>query len=392
MLFFGEKRKPFRESLIHAEDALQGNIKGIRCPFCHVSLIARPSMKEKPAHYTHRKRACKYVRHLRKLMYYFPNPEYWLYGLTKEELRIFNRLKRRRALMETDRFISYHKTENQVLLLGKETYYGGYEDLGKAKYDTVEGLLKRKLIQLYNHSWGADVFELSWRTQFLWEVESTLKEQYLKVREDWDIWWRDSVFTHWDNFSLLWIFRSVNDRIKEASFYLLKIIVNEKILYKTGTTILPYEQLEKWERRQAKELGSKIIIEPIYFCDTISLVEPLLRLKYKKYIYKIGDKKGYFDFGNKFKDFKMDLHQVILLSDQHKEKIRASLKNNDRVGKRGKESTVAFLAKPRSKEIISFLEDPEEVHSIRAISNYTGYAINTIRKVKSLWEAEVNND
>jgi len=101
MLLFGEKRKPYRESLFFAEDALQGNIKGIRCPFCDVSLIARPATKEKPAHYTHRKRACKYVRHFRKLMHYFPNPDYWLYGLSKEELRIFNSYRNYTSRMYT---------------------------------------------------------------------------------------------------------------------------------------------------------------------------------------------------------------------------------------------------------------------------------------------------
>ena len=34
----------------------------------------------------------------------------------------------------------------------------------------------------------------------------------------------------------------------------------------------------------------------------ISLVEPLIRLKYKKYIHQIGKQSGYFDFKSKFAD------------------------------------------------------------------------------------------
>ena len=131
MLLFGVKNIDYNYKWIFVEDALQGGIKGIRCPFCDTSLTAQKRTKDKPAYFKHRKRACRYVRIFKRLVHYLPMPNYWLYGLSTEEKRLFNRLRRKRNLMEDDRFISYHQTKTFVLLLGKEDYINGYDKIGK---------------------------------------------------------------------------------------------------------------------------------------------------------------------------------------------------------------------------------------------------------------------
>jgi len=67
------------------------------------------------------------------------------------------------------------------------------------------------------------------------------------------------------------------------------------------------------------------------------------------------------------------------------------LKNAENVGKRGKETIAGFLAKPKSLKIISFLEDEEENWSVRSIAYETFSSINTVRKVKKLWEEQLKN-
>jgi len=175
-------------------------------------------------------------------------------------------------------------------------------------------------------------------------------------------------------------------RVQKAHFYLLKIELDGHIIYKTGTTTLPYEKIEKWEQKILKGHAKRVSIEQIYFVDSIALVEPFIRLKYKKYAYPIGHQLGYFDFENKYTDFRQDLHQVVLLTDFHKAKIKKGLAKATNVGKRGKESNADFLAKPKSRGIISLLEDTEEIHSIRAIARYMECSINTVRKVKAFWK------
>ena len=79
---------------------------------------------------------------------------------------------------------------------------------------------------------------------------------------------------------------------------------------------------------------------------------------------------------------------MILLTDFHKAKIKKGLEKAANVGKRGKESISDFLAKPKNRDIIAFLEDTEETHSIRAIARYMLCSVNTVRKVKALWEKQ----
>lgn len=64
------------------------------------------------------------------------------------------------------------------------------------------------------------------------------------------------------------------------------------------------------------------------------------------------------------------------------------MKTAKNVGKRGKESTADFLAKPKSKDIISFLEDTEENWSLRSIAFNCDCSVNTVQKVRRLWKNE----
>lgn len=383
MLIFGVKNIGYDDKWFFVEDALQGGIKGLRCPFCDTSLIAQKSTKDKPAYFKHRKRACRYVRLFRRLVHYFPFPDYWQYGLSAEEQRLFNRLRRKRVLMEDDRFISYHQTKTFVLLLGKEDPIYGFDKLGKTKHDYIEKLLQWKLIKVRNHQFGVDVFQVSWKAQALWANDWSLKKYYLETSDYWQDWYRHS---RWDDWTINHLFSAMNRRLQKAHFYLLEIKLDGHIIYKTGTTTLPYDKVEKWERKMLKGHAKRVSIQQIYFVDSISLVEPFIRLKYKKYAYPIGYLSGYFDFKNKFGDFRQDLHQVILLTNFHKAKIKKGLEKATNVGKRGKESIATFLAKPKNRDIISFLEDTEETHSVRAIARFMYCSVNTVRKVKRLWE------
>ncbi len=389
MLFFGIKNsKEYNHKWIYAEDALQGSIKGLRCPFCSTPLAVKKPTKDKPAHFSHRKQACRYVRILRRLIIHFPMPEYWLYGISLGEKRLFNKLRRERWKMDNDKFLSFHKLKKTTTLFGKHHPIFEYEYLGKANSDTLEKILKRKLIKLAYHEFGLDAFELSWKTKLLWAEDWSLKEIYQEITVYWKNW---QDYNRWDDWHVNSLFGEMNDRIEESYFYLVKITLDNKTLYKTGTTVLAYEKIEKWVHKELKRHGKKIAIEKVYYVDSISLIEPFIRWKYKKYIYKIGYQSGYFDFKKKYGAFKKDLHQVTLLSRQHSEKIRAGLKNAENVGKRGKETIAGFLAKPKSLKIISFLEDEEENWSVRSIAYETFSSINTVRKVKKLWEEQLKN-
>jgi len=389
MLVFGVKVTGYDDTWVYIDDALQGSIRGLRCPFCDTSLVAQKAAKDKLAYFKHRKKACRWVRVLRRVLYYFPIIDYWQYGLSPLEQQLFRRLQRKRSLMDNDTFISYHTETSTVLLLGKERFPFGYESLGKSKYDRLEKLLQWKLIQVYNHSFGVDCFRLTWKAEVLSSKDWSLKKFYKEIIE----YLEDRYcYPRWDDITINGLFYEMNRRQQRAYFYLLKITFDNQTLYKTGTTMLSYEKIEKWERKQLKGFAKRITIERVYYVDSISLIEPFIRLKYKKYIYKIGHKTGYFDFKNKAAEFLKDVHQVTLLSDSHKEKIKAGLKNAENVGKRGKETIDGFLNKSSSKTIIAFLEDDEEVHSLRAIARYSGHSINTVRKVKRLWEGQKESD
>lgn len=386
MLVFGTKYNGgLSHKWIYIEDALQGAIKGLRCPFCDTALLAKKPTKDKPAHFTHRKRACPYVRFLRRSIKYLPAPQYWLYGISLGEKRLYNKLNRQRRYMDNDKFVSDHRYQKTTHLLGKPHPYLGYEDLGKAKKDTLEKLLERKLVQIAYHEFGLDVFELSWKTKLLWDENQSLKEIYLTVKDEWAHWQKRN---RWEDWTVNALFSQADRRIKKAFFYLLKITIDDKAIYKTGTTVLAYDKVEKWEYKQLKTKRNQVNIEKIYYTDSIALIEPFIRMKYKKYIYKIGYQTGYFDFKKKYKEFKKDLHQVTLLSKQHREKIKVGLKTAKNVGKRGKETMSDFLAKPKSKDIISFLEDTEENWSLRSIAFNCDCSVNTVQKVKRLWQNE----
>jgi hypothetical protein len=391
MLVIGVKQKDFHYRWVYIEDALQGNIKGIRCPFCDTSLIARKATKDKAAYFSHRKRACRYVRILRKSIHQLPILDYWLYDLSTVELRLFNRLRRKRDLLDNDTFLSFRKTESMVLVLGKENPFFGYEQLGKEKYDTVEKLLNRQLVKIAYHEFGVDVFKISWKSKLLWAKDWSLKKMYLQLQDYWKDWSYQNRWS-WSDSTVKGLFAEMGKRNKRAYFYLLEIQLDKQVLHKVGTTMLDYEKLEKWEKRQLKGYGKKIKISCVYYVDSIALVESCIRLKYKKYRFPIGYEKGYFDFKNKFKDFKTDLHQVTLLSNQHRERIKEGLKSAKNVGKRGKESTSQFLEKEKNKRIISFLETESASYSLREIAFQVNCSVNTVRKVKRLWEEQKKGD
>jgi len=384
VLVFGTKyNRGLSHKWIYIEDALQGAIKGLRCPFCDTALVAKKPTKDKSAHFSHKKRACPHARFLRRSIKYLPAPQYWLYGISLGEKRLFNKLHRQRRYMDNDKFISDHRYQKTTNLLGKPHPYLGYEDLGKAKKDTLEKLLERKLVQIAYHEFGLDVFELSWKTKLLWDENQPLKNIYLTVKEEWEHWQERS---RWEDWTVTNLFSQASKRIKKAFFYLLKITIDNKVIYKTGTTVLSYEEIEKWEYQQLKNKRNQIDIEKIYYTDSIALIEPFIQYKYKKYRHKIGYQTGYFDLKKKFPDFKQDLHQVTLLSKQHREKIKEGLKKAKNVGKRGKETLTDFLAKPKSKDIIAFLEDTAKNWSLRSIAFNCDCSVNTVQKVKRLWK------
>jgi len=62
------------------------------------------------------------------------------------------------------------------------------------------------------------------------------------------------------------------------------------------------------------------------------------------------------------------------------------LKKAKNVGKRGKETLTDFLAKPKSKDIIAFLEDTAKNWSLRSIAFNCDCSVNTVQKVKRLWK------
>lgn len=384
MLVFGIKYlEGLSDKWVYIEDALQGGIKGLSCPFCDIPLVAKKPTKNKPAHFTHQGRVCPYVRFLRRSIIYLPAPQYWLAGFSLGEKRLFNKLHRQRRYMDNDKFISDHRYQKTTRLLGKPHPFLGYEDLGKAKKDTLEKLLDRKLIQVDYHEFGLDVFELSWKSKLLWEESLSLKEIYQTVMDEWEHWLDRN---RWDDWTVNALLNQVDRRIKKAHFYLIKIIIDNKVIYKTGTTLLSYNKVEQWERKQLKNKGKQIVLEKIYYTDSIALIEPFIQNKYKKYRYKIGNYTSYFDFKKKFIEFKKDLHQVTLLTNQHREKIREGLKKATNVGKRGKESITDFLNKPKSRDIISFLEDTEENWSLRSIAFECNCSVNTVQKVRRLWQ------
>lgn len=389
MLVFGVKdRYHAYNKWVYIEDALQAGVKGLHCPFCSTILVAKQPTKDKPAHFSHKKSVCRYIRILRRIIIHFPTPDYWLFGISLGEKRLFNKLKRERNKMDDDKFLSYHKLKKTTTLFGKHHPIFEYELIGKANGDTLEKLLKRQLIKLTYHEFGLDAFELSWKTKLLWTEDWTLKEIYHGIQDYWETWQEQN---RWDDWTVNDLFSEMYQRMESARFYLVKITVDGKILYKVGTTIWAFGTIKKWIRQQLKRHGKEITIEKIYYVDSIAMIEPFIRIKYKKYQYKIGYHPGYFDFKKRYPTFKKDLHQVTLLSEQHREKIMQGLQKAINVGKRGKESITGFLAKSKSQSIIQLLKS-DTPPSLRNIAFQTGSSVNTVRKVKKLWEEKGKKD
>lgn len=382
MLVFGVKdRYHIHGKWVYIEDALQVGSKNLYCPFCDASLVAKNPTKDKPAHFSHKGSVCRYVRILRRIIIHFPTPDYWLYNISLGEKRLFNKLKRMRFKMDNDKFISFHQLKKTTTLLGKHHPYLQYEPLGKVSNDTLEKLYKRQLLRLTYHEFGLDTFELSWKTKMLWNDDWTLKEIYQGIQEHWETWRENN---RWDDWTVNDLFSEMYERIEKAHFYLVKIVLDGKVLYKTGTTIWAYRTVERWIKGQLKRYGKEISIEKIYFVDTIALIEPFIRTKYQKYQFKVGHHPGYFNFKKYYPTLKKELHQVTLLSEQHRAKIVKGLETATNVGKRGKESLDGFLAKPKSQSIIQLLESPTPP-SLRQIAFQTGSSVNTVQKVKKLW-------
>ena len=76
----------------------------------------------------------------------------------------------------------------------------------------------------------------------------------------------------------------------------IKAHSNYTIYYYRPRTEGGFSRIEKWVHKELKRHGKKIAIEKVYYVDSISLIEPFIRWKYKKCIYKVGYQSGYFDF------------------------------------------------------------------------------------------------
>lgn len=126
-----------------------------------------------------------------------------------------------------------------------------------------------------------------------------------------------------------------------------------------------------------------------------ALAEGYFKKKYKAQQFTLGESTAteYFALSaEQLRVLNKDFHQLSLKTQAHKQKIRQGIAARpDRVG-RNPETGAAFMAKPKTQEIIRLLE---EGHSLREIERRANVSINTVRKVdqrlRSLNEKELNN-
>ena len=169
------------------------------------------------------------------------------------------------------------------------------------------------------------------------------------------------------------------DRMAATSLYFLEIHTTQETFYKIGITQREVSErigeIKSFLKAQNIEIKN---IAPLYCLRGLALAEAYFKKKFLKYKKEIDNATEYFCFDKPtLKEVSKQLHQLYLMSDTHKEKIKKALVSRSSTVRKA-ETESRFLEKPKNKEIAALLA---EGIALREIERRTKASINTIRKV-----------
>lgn len=213
-------------------------------------------------------------------------------------------------------------------------------------------------------------------------------------------------------------------RILINHLYYLKIQADGQTFYKIGMTRRAIEERVSEVEADLRSHFQSVSIEVLGTWKHRGNVELYFKYRYNEFNRRIGDFTEYFQFDDpadakkvlsdlrRMKPKELSQEEIEILNDEPSEiekqveavrrdfleyekvkmrsqAIQTGMKRAAQWGQhigrpKGTESEEAFLAKPSSQEVIKALD---EGLSLRKAADRTGVAINTIRKVKALIEA-----
>lgn len=175
---------------------------------------------------------------------------------------------------------------------------------------------------------------------------------------------------------------SIND-LNKIKLYFLKVDLKEqnRILYKIGVTSRDVKERIKEIYGDLRPLG-QASISIMFYISGLGYLESYIKREYISYRFDFESHEEYFEFPEAvLETLKSQLKRVSYLDINHIQKIKSGMSKNKGGRPKAPENKIAFLQKPKSKEIKILLEQGK---GIREVNRITGYSINTIRKVNSI--------
>ena len=163
----------------------------------------------------------------------------------------------------------------------------------------------------------------------------------------------------------------------------LALPTSNETVYKIGVTSRSVgERMDEVRQHVAKRLKIQkddVTIDIVKAIKGVGVVEQYFIGKHRKQRLRVDGKDfgmEYFMFSDKdVKAIKKELHDLYLVSDEHKERTKKAMKGKDTRRGKGK---VPFMEKPKSVAIARLIN---EGASLREVARRIGCSINTVRKV-----------
>jgi len=180
-------------------------------------------------------------------------------------------------------------------------------------------------------------------------------------------------------------FLEEQERFQQFTLYFLELRTDSHIYHKIGITGRTVKERVAEVEQDARKLGS-VQIAVKHQVKGYAFLETFFKHKYADYQLEFGQYTEYFDLpADILKGIEEDLNRLEYLSLDRIGKIKAGMQKAKEQGKHvgrpaEQEKTQEFLQKPKSQEILTLLQ---QGFALREIERQTGYAINTIRKVKN---------
>lgn len=369
-LVFGQRG----DDLIFIDDVKRGK-SNIKCPYCGGLLVAKKG-KIMAHHFAHDKESCLQSSN-NNIYKQLPLYECFKLGLTSStQINELNRIIDISQACEDRIFYApntgyrskwlysshsqYIINKYKPIIQTPKKYLDLYLDLGFIEPTTKECILKSSPKEGY--------IKITTKGK-AFALELTLKQFYQ---------WTKEVFKQMEVESNK-IVKAMKERFSKYHLYFIEISTDKETFYKIGITSRSYHDRVKEIKIFVSKHYNNVEIKQLYYLDSVGIVEGYFKAKYNYLQHQIGKATEYFLLhDDDLKEIKKELNELEQTTGVHIAKIKKGIKNVHKIGKRGK-GKIAFLDKPKSKEIAKLIG---EKMTLRQIQRQTNYSINTIRKVK----------